>query len=320
MFIVCTSIVWHCVLVWPLCVPSAQRKFCNGERIATWIMVWQALLQNLDDTSSSEDVLECLAACPQLCSEERRSLAEEMEPIITPVRKWLLKLEAEAAPLRSSSRCPSAPKPMTGKTARKGKAKGSNKAKGGGGGGGDDGSRDGAASQQTAAEEVEEEFFSRGRRGEGNRRNTRANPELSQVVAHNLVVLLGALHRAPVDVGDLDGVGVTGAASGGAEVATGAEGIEGNNADSCRLAAVAGGQLAREQDVVFGLAEPLLDACLNVAARRASPQLFGTVVEAKAMLRRRLWSSDDSLALDRQQAEADVDLDAAVPKIKVWDT
>lgn len=77
-------------------------------------------------------------------------------------------------------------------------------------------------------------------------------------------------------------------------------------------------QLVGEQEVLFGLAEPLLDACLTVAAKRASPRLFGTVVDAKAMLRRRLWSSDDPDALREQEREADVDLDAAVPRIKVF--
>lgn len=328
----------------------------------------QALLKNLDDTSSTADVLECLAACPQLCSEDRRVLAEEMEPITAPLREWLLNLEGGAPPLRGP-RTSSPPQPPAGSgtaprnksTGRKGKGKGSNKGKskggsGGGGGGGSDVKSVGETARSpvyaTGKEEaeVEGEFFSQGRKGEGNRRSARESPELSGVVRHNLVVLLSALHRAPsspgmVDDDDDDGAGAASAvvaavagedeandddcqeASPKADDTVGKQqGTEGTahgggagvGAESRLLAAVdAGGQLARERDWVFGLAEPLLNECIRVAARRQSPQLFGTVVEAKAMLRRRLWSSQDPSALDMQQKEVDVELDSAVPSIKV---
>lgn len=336
----------------------------------------QALLKDLDDTSSTADVLECLAACPQLCSEDRRVLAEEMEPITTPLRRWLLKLDGGAPPLRGpGSSSPPPPSAGSSKTtaSRKGKGKGSKHKGGSSGGGGGAFAAEGG--QKEAEVEVEGEFFSQGRRGEGNRRSTRESPELSQVVTHNLVVLLSALHRAPPDVaagagdgggggGDGDdaatpqttpatdkddgqpqvegedsfsGVAAAAVAAGG-QLAddhpgalgafgkageTGGEG--GDDAVSRLLSAVAaGGQLSREQDLVFGLAEPLLDACLQVAAKRASPELFGTVVETKAMLRRRLWWSPSkegggemATALERQEREVDADFDAAVPSIKV---
>ncbi|CAN0264958.1 unnamed protein product, partial [Hapterophycus canaliculatus] len=198
--------------------------------------------------------------------------------------------------------------------------------------------------------EVEGEFFSQGRRGEGNRRSTRESPELSKVVTHNLVVLLSALHRAPPDVlaGAVDGGAASGVAPApetavrekkGKESSAGAEGEgqaeggagggggdEGDDAVSRLLSAVAaGGQLTREQNLILGLAEPLLDACLQVAAKRASPELFGTVVETKAMLRRRLWvpskesqeGVETATALERQEREVDADFDAAVPRVKV---
>lgn len=300
----------------------------------------QALLKNLDDTSSTADVLECLAACPQLCSEDRRALAEEMSPITTPLRNWLLAREGGAPPLRGPR--PSSPPPAhapagaPAKAAqRKGKGKGSNKGKGKGKGGGGGGTGAGATSAEATAgaaapaagaseePEVEGEFFSQGRRGEGNRRSARESPELSAVVTHNLVVLLSALYRATPGVvadggadGDDGGADASGRDKDGGD--EGGGGGRGDDAASRLLAAAAaGGQLALEQDLVFGLAEPLLDACLQVAAKRASPQLFGTVVETKAMLRRRLWSSEDLSALDRQRKEVDVEFDAAVPSIKV---
>ncbi|CAN0233244.1 unnamed protein product, partial [Ectocarpus sp. 13 AM-2016] len=132
--------------------------------------------------------------------------------------------------------------------------------------------------------------------GEGNRRTARESPELSRVVAHNLVVMLSALHRAPPPDAAVDG-GLEVAQGGGQngdddddEGSAGGVSTAGGSDKGARLLATvsAGGRLAREQDLVFGLAEPLLDACMQVAARRASPQLLGTVVEAKAMLRRRL--------------------------------
>lgn len=333
----------------------------------------------MDDTSSTADVLECLAACPQLCSEERRALAEEMEPITTPLRQWLLKLPGGAPPLRGPrSSSPQPPSKTT--TARKGKGKGS-KNKGGGGGGGVGVSAAATPTTQQKEPEVEGEFFSQGRKGEGNRRSTRESPEFSKVVAHNLVVLLSALHRAPPDVvaGAVNGdggvtsdvspeaetettttTGEQGGASGtesedlssgiaaaavaaGEQLADGHPGAlgafaggaagdktalgEGDDDAVSRLlsAVAAGGQLSRDQDFVFGLAEPLLDACLQVAAKRASPELFGTVVETKAMLRRRLWLSSEggkegvetATTLERQEREVDEDFDAAVPRIKV---
>lgn len=299
-------------------------------------------------------MLECLAACPQLCSEERRALAEEMEPITTPLRNWLLNLEGGAPPLRGprSSQPAAAAAPAAQTGARKGKGKGSNK-KGAGGG---------ATAGETAAgatqeQEVEGEFFSQGKRGEGNRRDACQSPELSEVVTHNLVVLLSALHRASPGLAVAEGAADGGGGGGASVVAAGAtaapppaptspetgegsagaaddddaaassEGGDGDGSGAAAAAAAAsrlllaavdaGGRLAREQELVFGLAEPLLDACMQEAARRASPQLFGTVVETKALLRRRLWSSEDPSALDRQQREADVELDAAVPSIKV---
>ncbi len=295
----------------------------------------QALLKNLDDTSSTADVLECLAACPQLCTEHRRALAEEMSPITTLLRSWLLGREGGAPPLRGPR--PSPPPPTKAAQRKgKGKGKGSNKGSGGGGGGGAGATSGGTTAAGAAAAapaagastepEVEGEFFSKGRRGEGNRRSARESPELSAVVTHNLVVLLSALHRAtPGVVADDggadrdDGGAYASEGDGDGGDADGGSGGGGGDDAASRLlaAAAAGGQLAREQDLVFGLAEPLLDECLKVAARRASPQLFGTVVETKAMLRRRLWSSEDPSALDRQRKEVDVEFDAAVPSIKV---
>lgn len=241
-----------------------------------------------------------------------------MEPSTTLIRNWLLSLKDGASPLRSPISPPTAPSaPTTTSNARKGKGKGSSKGKGKSKNSNGDGIEEkssaaaASASKQAEEEEVEGEFFSRGRKGQGNRRNTRASPELSQVVTHNLVVLLSALHRVSLDVVSGDGVGVNVFASAVAGITIGGQGgkWEGGGDESARL--------AREQEVVFGLAEPLLDACLKVAAKRASPQLFGTVVETKAMLRRRLWSSEDPSAIERQQKEADVELDAAVPSVKV---
>lgn len=313
----------------------SRTRLCLTERLsASLVSHTQALLKNLDDTSSTADVLECLAASPQLCSEDRRALAREMEPITTPLHNWLLNLKGRASPLRggrSSSPPPATPAAAAASTkmgVRKGKGKSSKgKSKGKGKGGGGDGGSGATSSEETGARqepEVEAEFFSQGRRGEGNRRSTRQNPELSEVVTHNLVVLLSALHRASPG-----GIGVGGDDSPPIPPTTGDGGSAGADDDadssstpmdaaSLLLAAVdAGGQLGSEQELVFGLAEPLLDACMQVAARRASPQLFGTVVETKALLRRRLWSSEDPLALDLQQKEVDVESDAAVPSIKV---
>lgn len=345
----------------------------------------KALLNNLDDTSSTEDVLECLAACPQLCSEERRTLAEEMEPTIKPIRERLL--TRGAVPLRP----PRPPPPSTSskKASRNGKSKG--KARGGVSISGDGKSSAGQAGESQGEEDAAEEFYSRGRRGEGNRKTTRSLPELSQVVTHNLVVLLSALYGEEVvgvgvgasgvlgvdgelaDAVDATGVTVTRATKEAASADcndSSPASVEENSGDEddqreehqdgddarcdsdgdknnvssnkhstlggstgggagARFPAVLGKeveeetrisreQLADEQELLFGLAEPLLDACLKVAARRASPRLFGTVVEAKAMLRRRLWSSGDEPAvLKKQEREADVDLDAAVPRVKV---
>ena len=296
--------------------------------------------------------MECLAACPQLCTDERQSLAEEMEAITTPLRDWLVTLQGPGTRLLaprplSPSATRSAPARPQAKQAssRKGKGKGASKAKA---------KAKGAAASppppppppqqqqqqqqqgegQGPAKEaaVEEEFFSFGRKGEESRRDIRSTPRLSKVVTHNLVVLLSALHRtgsgggaAPADaaVADADAAAAAtnASSSSSSDDDDSAGASEGEAAGlAAAAAAVAGaedGQLAREQGVVFGLAEPLLDACLSVAGKRASPQLFGTVIEAKAMLRRRLWSTEDPAALDRQEREADVELDAAVPSIKV---
>lgn len=288
-------------------------------------------------------MLECLAASPSLCSEERRALAKEMEPTTTPIREWLLSLRNAAAPLRAShgtSEPQTHVKPSKldsgGKSGRKGKGKGSKKTKGGSSGGvgngngnGDQGAR---ASESGQMPEVEGEVFTRGRQGEGNRQKMRMNPERSPLVTHNLVVLLSALHRwgeARLDPGGgdegvrADVVGDTTASDPllkpgqGLEEKEASSGAEGRD-DLARPASSSSGQLlSREQDAVFALAEPLLDACLGVAAKRASLWLFGSVVEAKAMLRRRLWSAEDPAALEKQRVEADVVLDAAVPSIKV---
>ncbi|CAN0141504.1 unnamed protein product [Ectocarpus sp. 6 AP-2014] len=298
----------------------------------------KALLSNLDDTSSTADVLECLAACPQLCSEERRVLAGEMEAITDPLQDWLLEREGGAPPLRaprSSSPPPppqaaaaaAAAKPASRKGKGKGKGKnGSGKSKGGESPASGEEQAPAAAAGAGTKGEVDGEFFTQGRRGEGNRRTARESPELSRVVAHNLVVMLSALHRAPTPDAAVDG-GVAVAPGGGEngddgdddEGSAGGVSTAGGDGKGARLlsAVSVAGRLAREQDLVFGLAEPLLDACMQVAARRASPQLLGTVVETKAMLRRRLWSSEDPAALERQREEVDLDLDAAVPSIKV---
>lgn len=291
----------------------------------------QALLASLDDSSSTEDVLECLAACPQLCTDERQSLAEEMEAITAPVRDWLVTLQGPGTRLlapcplsASAARSSPQPPPPQAKSAssRKGKGKGASKAK--------------DKAKEAPPPPVEEEFFSFGRKGEESRRDTRGStPRLSKVVTHNLVVLLSALHRAGAG-GGASPAPAAAAATAEADAAVVANASSSSSSDgddsaavrdgeeAAALAAAAGaaadaedGKLAREQGVVFGLAEPLLDACLSVAGKRASPQLFGTVIEAKAMLRRRLWSSEDPAALDRQEREADVELDAAVPSIKV---
>lgn len=326
---------------------GSDGMVCN--LVCPWVPRWmftalwiQALLSNLDDTSSTADVLECLAACPQLCSEERRVLAGEMEAITGPLRDWLLEREGGAPPLRGPrSSSPTSPPPAAAAAqptaakpaARKGKGKGKGK-------GGSGKSKDGespasggepapaAAAAAGTKTDVDGEFFTQGRRGEGNRRTARESPELSQVVAHNLVVMLSALHRAPPPDVAVDGGGVV-APGGGengdydddGEGSAGGVSVAGGVDKGSRLLAVvsAGGRLSREQDLVFGLAEPLLDACMQVAARRASPQLLGTVVETKAMLRRRLWSAEDPAALELQRKEVDLDLDAAVPNIKVDD-
>ena len=273
--------------------------------------------------------MECLAASPQLCSDERRTLAEEMEAITAPVRDWLVTLQGPGTRLLSSSpvspAAAAAPKPPpqaeSTTTSRKGKGKGKGKAKS-------------AAASLSQGPEVDGEFFSNGRKGEGNRRDTRGSPQLSKVVEHNLVVLLSALHRAGAGGGASGAAAAAAAAAdGGKSTAAGDAADDGDDKstdavgegdETAGLAAAAaaaadaeGGLLAQEQGVVFGLAEPLLDACLSVASKRASPQLFGTVVEAKALLRRRLWSAEDPSALDRQEREADVELDVAVPSIKV---
>lgn len=299
----------------------------------TTITKKQALLNNLDDSSSTEDILECLAACPQLCSEERRALAEDMAPTTTPIR---VRLAARGAALllRSSATPPNAPE----KNARssggkgKGKGKGGGNGKNGGGGSGNKGASSeiaeeasgggGGAAAVEQAKEAEQEFFSKGRRGEGNRKTTRSLPKLSQVVMHNLVVLLSALYREDVVVA-ADTAPAPAATGEGDEASQNGE-VDDPSANIITTAAAdaagvaeASRALADEQEALFGLAEPLLDACLKVAARRASPQLFGTVVEAKAILRRRLWSSEDPEALSEQAREADVDLDAAVPRVKV---
>lgn len=296
-------------------------------------------------------MLECLAASPPLCSEERRALAKEMGPITAPIREWLLSLRNAAAPVRAphaTGEPPTHAKPAKldggGKSGRKGKGKGSKKTKGGSSGGVSSGNGNGSGDQGPRAPEsrqtpeVEGEVFTRGSQGEGNRRETRVNPERSPLVTHNLVVLLSALHRwgeAGQDSGAGDEDVRTDAAgdtpsdprlkseqgSGEKEACSGAEGkIEGHQGrdDLARLVGSSGDRLlSREQNAVFALAEPLLDACLGVAAKRASLWLFGSVVEAKAMLRRRLWSSEDPAALEKQRVEADVVLDAAVPSIKV---
>lgn len=155
----------------------------------------QALLNSLDDTSSIEDVFECLAACPQLCSEERRELADNMEPITKPIHKRLA--ARGAGPLRSSP----APSSTSRKASRSGKSKGSSKAKHANSGGNRHDKVDGEQ-QAVQGDGVEEEFYSRGRRGEGNRRTTRSQPELSNVVTHNLVVLMSALFHERVSSGD----------------------------------------------------------------------------------------------------------------------
>lgn len=273
-----------------------------------------------------------------------------MEPTIAPVREWLLSLRNAAAPLRAphgTTERQTHAKPTKldagGKSGRKGKGKGSKKTKGGssdgvgkGNGSGDQGAR---ASESGQTPEVEGEVFTRGRQGEGNRQEMRMNPERSPLVTHNLVVLLSALHRwgeAGWDSGGgdedvrADVVGDTTASDPRLKSEKGSEEKEACSGgeerieerrgrdDLARLAGSSGERLlSREQDAVFALAEPLLDACLGVAAKRASLWLFGSVVEAKALLRRRLWSSEDPAALEKQRVEADVVLDAAVPSIKV---
>lgn len=314
----------------------------------------QALLKNLDDTSSTEDVLECLAACPQLCTEDRRALAVAMEPTTKPILERLLARGAAAL------RAPPAPRSDTpGKSARsgKGKSKGKGGSKGNSSGGGASGSGSGGGGEvrdsrnveggAEQTEDIAEEFFSKGRRGEGNRRTTRSLPELSQVVTHNLVVLLSALYREDItaaavpensvdksgavpsmeravgEIPEIDAVDTTKvegeALSDGKVVDPSNACVDEKPSDGLASLSVteASAKLADEQEAVFGLAEPLLDACLKVAAHRASPRLFGTVVEAKAMLRRRLWSSDDPDAISEQARAVDVDLDAAVPRVKV---
>lgn len=310
----------------------------------------QALLNNLDESSSTEDVIECLAACPQLCTEERRALAKDMSPTTKPILRRLV--------ARGASSLRSAVPRESGRTARNGGGKGKGKGRGRGKGGSSagkgkhgSGGSNGAVAEESvgvgeATEdtgEVEEEFFSKGRRGEGNRRAARSSSDLKEVMTHNLIVLLSALYREGVVVDsavDSDTASSNSAdddsgnedkphrdgddEKSAAETATGA--TEGNGIASGGLAGAAAmteaqAQAARalsdEQEALFGLAEPLLDACLRVAAERESPRLLGTVVEAKAMLRRRLWSSEDGEALSAQAAETDLDLDAAVPRVKV---
>ena len=266
-----------------------------------------------------------------------------MEPTTAPVREMLLSSRDAAALLRTPHPPATPPTPATlhtttGKSGRKGKGKGKGpkkaKRSGGNGSTGDSGGEvDGArAPESTPTPEVEGEYFSRGRKGEENRRETRLSPERSRVVTHNLIVLLSALHRVDAPrgaVGCDDDLGTDSVEStetrpnlepkaeekGAYSDENVAEGRQERD-DLARLP-TASIQFAEEKEVVFGLAEPLLDGCLGVAATRPSPLLFGTVIETKAMLRRRLWSSKDPAALERQRVEADHILDAAVPSIKV---
>lgn len=143
--------------------------------------------------SSTEDVLECLAACPRLCSEDRKTLAEGMEPITGPLRKRLL---ARGAALLAP---PQADAASPRRASRGGRGKRSGKGRKGSGGDGD-GGRGGAEREGQAAQEgeVAGEFYTRGRQGEGNRQALRSRPEMLRVVLHNLVVLLSGLYREGV--------------------------------------------------------------------------------------------------------------------------
>ncbi|CAM9456295.1 unnamed protein product, partial [Choristocarpus tenellus] len=289
----------------------------------------QALMNNLDNTSSVEDVLECLAACPQLCSEQRRQLALEMAKTTGPVRSHLMALKVE--PLYHAADNTGAAGSGGGKEKKKKMAKGEKGQETKDSGVVESqGEAEGKEEEEEEEEEIIEEFYSRGRRGEGNRRVARsrpdaaeARPDLSEVVSHNLVVLLSALWRhklcvegAPVSdsVVQDDVCGTrneTGAGTEGDEMTGGQEKESSGIEELNRL-------LMGEQQLVLGLAEPLLEVCMQLAARKASLHLLGTVVEAKALLRRRLCGgADDPVAMAEQEREMDKDLDAAIPRIKV---
>ncbi|CAM9474873.1 unnamed protein product [Chrysoparadoxa australica] len=94
-------------------------------------------------------------------------------------------------------------------------------------------------------------------------------PARSPLQKHNLVLLLGSLH------------GYSGASKGGS-----------TEADA---------QLQQDQDFIIEFAGKLLDACLAIAAQMGEVGLFSSVVKAKALVRRRLWSDTDPAALKKQR-------------------
>jgi hypothetical protein len=74
--------------------------------------------------------------------------------------------------------------------------------------------------------------------------------------------------------------------------------------------------LVQEQTRMLELAEPLLDAAFQIAAKSGAINLMTAIVEAKALVRRKLWSHSDEKALNLQAKEMEK-VETAVPQISV---
>ncbi|CAM9456190.1 unnamed protein product [Discosporangium mesarthrocarpum] len=317
----------------------------------------QSLIDSLDETSAVEDVLECLAVCPQLCSEGRRAVAVEMCPIASRVHDRLMSLKVTPLYKGPEQEASGQGKTSGGKVMVGTKLNSLKKQKKGstgeanlrdvGDAGGASGDGEELMQESGGEKEVMKEFFSHGRRGEGHRHQLRSppgisegRPDISGVVKHNLVVLLSALWRTKLIKADGDSQERGPTPGPGQEEGRGGDGkgeaegiavksrdegvgqsekrkgqglVEGSCVSDSDLSA-----LAAEQELILGLAEPLLEVCMQLAARKGSPRLLSTVVEAKAMLRRRLWAGgDDPEAMEQQTKELEFELDAAVPELEV---
>lgn len=132
-----------------------------------------------------------------------------MQTTMNPILARLVERGADSLAPPSTQSAPSKKPSRGGKGKRGGKSKGK--------GDGADATKHGSPQGEVKVEqgeEVVEEFFSRGRQGEGNRRTTRSQPEMSAVVTHNLIVLLSALYREGVVGGDAASLAVAAPASG----------------------------------------------------------------------------------------------------------